>query len=67
MMNQPIRDDRIKIKVMRDMPEYWHWCSETLQIGTWDKLIPIIASIASATYRFDNASDATAFKLRFGV
>ena len=65
-MTKSIKDDRIKIPVIHDTPEYWSWCSETLQTGTWDKLIGMIASVGS-TYRFDNEADAVAFKLKFGV
>lgn len=65
-MNQSIKDDRIKIRVMHDRPEYWSWCSENLELGTWDKLIGMTASVGSI-YRFDNEADAVAFKLKFGV
>ena len=65
-MTKSIKDDRIKIRVIHDTPTYWYWCRENLELGTWDKLIGMTASVSS-TYRFDNEEDATAFKLKFGV
>jgi hypothetical protein len=55
-----------KVKVQTDTGNpYWDWCCSTLVIGTWKMMIGLMGS--SATYCFEYAEDATAFKLRFGL
>lgn len=58
-------DDFVRIRVTLDDDKYWAWCIETLKMGSWSKLVPIIGT--TATYRFSNHEDATAFRLMFGV
>jgi hypothetical protein len=53
------------IRAKVGIPEYWEWCSNTLNIGSWKMRIGIMG--ASVTYCFSNQEDLTAFKLRFGI
>jgi hypothetical protein len=55
-----------KVKVQVNTGEYyWNWCCERVEVGTWKMMIGLMGT--SATYCFEYAEDATAFKLKFGL
>jgi len=60
-----VTEDTYKVRVNPDNSDYWAWCIQKLQIGTWNKMIPFVGE--SATYHFEREEDRLAFVLSFGL
>lgn len=55
----------MKVKVKINSSNYWNWCTEYLQIGTWRMMIGFMGQ--SGTFIFDKPEDATMFVMVFGL
>lgn len=60
-----VTEDTYKVRVNPDKDDYWAWCIQKLQIGTWNKMIPFVGE--TATYHFEREEDRLAFVLCFGL